>query len=79
VTWSADGKSLFVHRHDGKTVNVFRVDVETGRRDPLMSLTSPDPTGVTTPPEPLFSADGKSCVYQYSRTTNDLYLVEGLR
>jgi Tol biopolymer transport system component len=75
--WSADGGTLFVSRR-GTRLDVFRIDVQTGKRQLWRSFAMPDPAGariatfVVTP-------DGRSYAYGYLRTLDDLYLVEGLK
>ena len=80
LQWSADGRSLFAHEHgpDAK-VKVFRIDVETGRRDLWLTLVSPDPASILQSPEPILTPDGRSYVYSDVRRLDDLYLVNGLQ
>jgi eukaryotic-like serine/threonine-protein kinase len=79
VQWSADSRALFAHLHSRADTKVFRIDVETGRRDPWLTIVPPDPAGIAGSPEPILTPDGKSYVYSYIRDLNDLYLAEGLR
>ena len=79
LQWSSDGRSLFVHQHGRTDTKVFRIDVQTGKRDLLLTLSAPDPAGVAAPPEPILTPDGTSYVYSYLRILSDLYLVEGLQ
>jgi hypothetical protein len=60
-------------------VEVFQVDVATGRRALWRRFTPPDPIGVTFLSNVYFSSDMKNYVYSINRRLDVLYLVEGLR
>jgi Tol biopolymer transport system component len=77
LRWS-DGGDFFVAQ-GRKVVEIFRLDVATGRREPWRTLAPPDPAGVRGSRPILLSADGKSLVYGCYRVLSDLYIVEGLR
>ena len=73
-----DGKSgLFSTRT--VPLKVTRVDFATGRRELWKEITPPDPAGVQSIPNIVFSADGKSYAYSVSRIISDLYVVDGLK
>jgi Tol biopolymer transport system component len=74
----AGGDSLFLSRGSAP-VEIFRVDVTTGRREPWRTVVPADPAGVRSLRPIVLSADGKSLVYGCSRVLSDLYVVEGLR
>jgi len=81
IAWSSDGRHAFVAGFAQPPFRVFRVDVATGRREPWLDTSPPDPAGV----DQLNSAgaaltpDGRYYAYGYLRTLSDLFLVEGLR
>ena len=79
LLWGADGRTLFVKERGPLPVHVRRVDVVTGTRVPWKTLGPADVTGVRGLMSILLSADGTQYCYQYTRTIDDLYLVEGLR
>jgi eukaryotic-like serine/threonine-protein kinase len=81
LRWSGDGRSLFVRLADPNPLplRVVKLDLQTGRREPWLTLTPPDPAGVSGIPYIDLSADGRGYVYSYPRTLGDLYLAEGLR
>jgi hypothetical protein len=78
IRWSSDGLSLFVGRNQGLAVQVYRVELATGRRTFLWDLAARDPAGAS-PPHVRLTPDGKSYAYSFSRLLEDLYLVEGLK
>ena len=77
--WSTDGSALFV-RAAGLPVEVFRIDVGTGKRIALTRLGVPLATTVSDiDVKALASGDGRTWVYGYRRWLSDLVVVEGLR
>jgi serine/threonine protein kinase/Tol biopolymer transport system component len=77
--WSADGKSIFVHRRGELPARIYRLDVATGKKTlwketmPLETAGLGDVGGVIVTP------DGRSYVFGTGWTLSDLYLVEGLK
>jgi Tol biopolymer transport system component/predicted Ser/Thr protein kinase len=78
IRWTADGRGLYV-RPFALPTPIEIVDVATGRRTPWKTVLPADPAGVTGVSPILLSRDAKAYVYSYSRLTDDLYVVEGLR
>ncbi|HEX7251885.1 MAG TPA: hypothetical protein VF376_03315, partial [Thermoanaerobaculia bacterium] len=79
VAWTADDRTLFVHRAGGPAARIDRLDVATGRREPWRELFPSDAAGVVRVSSVFISPDGSSYVYAYSRVLSNLYLVEGLK
>jgi Tol biopolymer transport system component len=80
--WSGDGRYLYVSRQQELPGKVFRIEIETGRRELWKELMPADPAGVAHVNEsPIaISRDGKSYAYTYIRfVVSDLYLLKGLR
>lgn len=79
VRWMQDGKSLLVARADHFPVRVYRIKLESGRRELVQQLVPHDPAGVmpdvsTVSPSVLATPDGNSYLYSYVRLTSDLYV-----
>ncbi len=81
IAWSPDGRHAFVAGSEQPSFRVFRVEVATGRREPWLDTSPPDPAGVDAPAwvRAALSPDGRYYAYGYTRTLSDLLLVEGLR
>jgi hypothetical protein len=78
ITWSADGRSLFMMR--GRlSADVDRVDVATGARTPWKSLLPSDAAGVTGVRSVVVLDDGHSYAYSYERRISQLFVVSGLK
>jgi hypothetical protein len=78
VAWSSDSRYLYVYRFGTAPVDIFQVEVATGRRPLWKKLSPPDPIGITYMSNIYFSSDMKSYVYSINRRLDVLYLVDGL-
>jgi hypothetical protein len=66
--------------HDEKTsAPVYRLDVASGKRELVTTLSPTDLAGVTAIQNVRFTPDGKSYAYSFSRELSDLFLVENVR
>ncbi len=79
VRWTADGRGLYLSDSRKMPLTVYRLDLATGRREPIRSFAPADAAGVLNVFPVLLSADGKSYVYSYRRILDDLYVVTGAR
>jgi hypothetical protein len=72
------GKSLLL-RTRALPLEITRVDLASGKRDPFKEIVPADPAGAQSIPFIKFSADGKSYAYSIGRQLSDLYAVDGLK
>jgi Tol biopolymer transport system component/predicted Ser/Thr protein kinase len=79
ITWSQDGRSIYLYRSGEVPAKVYRLELATGKRTVWKQIAPLDPTGVSTIGPILMTPDGKTYVYGFHRTLGDLYLVEGLK
>ncbi|MGD0571061.1 MAG: protein kinase, partial [Candidatus Sulfotelmatobacter sp.] len=79
ITWSADGRSLYIYQPGELPARVYRVDLQTGKRSLWKELMPSDPAGVENIGPIYMTPDAKTCVFGYHRMLADLYLVEGLK
>jgi Tol biopolymer transport system component len=79
VRWTPDGRHLYVLRPGIMSSQVSLIDVATGERRLWKEIRPADPAGVGQVSPILITPDGKSYVYSYRRSLQDLYLVTGLR
>ena len=80
--WSGDGRSLYVSRPQEVPGKIFRIEIETGRRELWKELMPADPAGViAVSNSPVaISRDGRSYAYSYARTVvSDLFLLGGVK
>ena len=76
---SPDGRSVLVVSATKNSMNVFRVDLASGRRVLFKKIGPADPTGVAFTIGGAFTPDGKYYAYCYGRLLNELYAVDGMR
>ncbi|MDQ6891760.1 MAG: serine/threonine-protein kinase [Acidobacteriota bacterium] len=76
--WSADGRFLYIHRTNAAPLQVERLEIATGRREPWKTLMPADAAGVSSL-APLPTRDGAAYAYWFIRTLSDLYIVDGLK
>jgi len=80
IRFAPDGRWLYVLvRGLPTSAVVYRIDLATGERALVKTLTPPDGIGLLGIPRVLLSADAGSYVYTYVRFLDELYLVDGLR
>ncbi len=75
--WSADGRTLFIS-HEGTHLDVFGIEVQSGKRELWKTFEVPDPAGVRMS-NFITTRNARSYAYGYLRTLDELYLVEGLK
>ena len=76
--WTTDSRSLYIGKI-GMPARVEICDVATGARRFWKEIVPPDPAGVLAIGPIVITPDGKSYVYSYRRTLDDLFLVTGLK
>ena len=79
LRFTADGRSLYVTRMSAPPGIIDLVDIATGKRTPWKSFEPPDPSGVEVVGPAVISEDGRSYVYSYRRTLDELFLATGMR
>ncbi len=80
--WSGDGRYLYVSRQQELPGRVFRINIETGRRELWKELMPADPVGVVhvNSSRIAISRDGRSYAYNYIRVVESIFfLLGGLR
>jgi DNA-binding winged helix-turn-helix (wHTH) protein len=80
ISWSADGRSLFVWRPTEYPMRIYRLAIDLGTRELWREIDPPDPAGLFYDRSEIYmTPDGASYCYSTHNSFNDLYLVEGLR
>ena len=81
MTWSADGRYLFLLRiRLGIPGSFDRREISTGKTSRWLEFQPADLTGVTTLGPAIITPDGRSYAYSYERVeSSDLFVVDGLR
>jgi Tol biopolymer transport system component len=83
VQWSADGRFLYVARrresNPETAAEIHRVEIATGRRELVRTLSPPDTAGVEWIERIVLTPDARSYCYTYKQTLGTLFVAEGLR
>jgi len=77
--WTADGRFLYVFRHNAIPAPVYRLDLSSGKKELWKEVGPSDSAGVTGVAHFQVTPDGSAYAYNYARTLSDLYLVEGVK
>ena len=75
----SDGTSALIAQVGPVPCVVERLDLESGRREPFLTLAPPDLSGVVSISPIYFSEDLKSYVYSYARQQSQLFVSEARR
>ena len=78
LRWGADG-SLVLYRGSQVPVHSERLDLATGRREPLRTFGNPETAGALRIGTFALTNDGKSYAYAYGYQLSHLFLVEGAK
>jgi DNA-binding winged helix-turn-helix (wHTH) protein/dipeptidyl aminopeptidase/acylaminoacyl peptidase len=79
VAWTPDGRALLVRTREARVpLELLRLDLATGNREPWKTLRPPDMAGLTGPGSVALSRDGRSLAYSFATRLSDLYLVPRL-
>jgi len=78
TSWSSDSKAVYVDSTGETAVNVYRVEIDAGKRSPFTILSPSDKAGLTYMALCCVTPDGKFYAYSYNRQISELFIVEGL-
>jgi tRNA A-37 threonylcarbamoyl transferase component Bud32 len=79
VSWTSDGRALWLFRRGEVPGPVFKLDLATGQRELSKMLVPADAAGVYSIIEFQITPDGTAYAYGYTRLLSELYLVRGLK
>jgi len=77
--WSADGSALYVYRNGEMPLQVYRVNLGTGKQQMVREITPADSTGVVSVGPIAMSLDASRYVYSYYHNLSVLYIISGLK
>jgi eukaryotic-like serine/threonine-protein kinase len=81
IGWTPDGESVYVAPilAHAKSVQVSRVNIQTGKMEPWKIFGEQTGAGVSTVVAPHLSSNGDGYAYLYVRVLSEAYVVTGLR
>jgi Tol biopolymer transport system component len=79
--WSPDGTSVYARKNStrGVTVQMYKVNIVTGKVDPWKSFGPNLQSGVMAVSSPRFSRDGTAYAYIYVQDVAQAYVMRGLK
>jgi DNA-binding winged helix-turn-helix (wHTH) protein/Tol biopolymer transport system component len=77
-TWTSDAHYVYAYQKQLAPVKIYRLNIQNGQRQLFKEINPLDETGLCDMTEILFSPNGRSYVYGYTRLLSELYLVNGL-
>jgi DNA-binding beta-propeller fold protein YncE len=78
IAWTEDGGAVYVCGQGRVSLEIFRVDVETGERTLAHNIRPGDPAGVMDIQPVKITPDGRHYAYGYRRYLSDLFVVHGM-
>jgi eukaryotic-like serine/threonine-protein kinase len=82
VAFAEDDRHLLISKSLGDrflAAGIHKLDLVTGKTEPVRTIAIPDPTGAQSIDLILTSKDGRTIAFGYRRFVSDLYLAEGLK
>jgi Tol biopolymer transport system component len=77
--WSADSKSLYVYHTGDVPMDIYRLELATGKITSIRSLLPTSRTGVVSIAPVVTNPEANAFLYSYLQTTSVLYVVSGLK
>jgi eukaryotic-like serine/threonine-protein kinase len=80
LDFSSDGNAVLLRRRGSENgAEIWRVEMGSGKRTLIRTISLPAVTSITGRPAPIISRDGKNYAYRYYIRSSAEYLVEGLK
>jgi eukaryotic-like serine/threonine-protein kinase len=79
IRWSPDGRFLWVRRRATGRAPIERLDLETGRREPIAEITPRDTAGLLEIMRVSLADDPSAYAYDYWESFSHLFVIEGAR
>jgi serine/threonine protein kinase len=79
LAWSNDGGAIFVTGQGRISLEIIRVNLESGERSAHHTIRPADPGGIMDLSPARITPDGQTYAYGYRRYLSDLFVVTGLR
>jgi hypothetical protein len=77
--WTEDSKGIYVYRTDERPVRIDHVDILTGKRMPVRTVTPLEKAGITTVSPVTTTRDASEVAFSYYQNLSNLYRVTGVK
>jgi len=78
IAWTEEGTGVFVCGQGRVSLDIFRIDAQTGERTLAHTIRPGDPAGVMDIQPVKITPDGRHYAYGYRRYLSDLFVVHGM-
>jgi eukaryotic-like serine/threonine-protein kinase len=75
IRWDASGREAYVYKDEKTSATVYRLDVNSGKREEVGKLAPADVAGVTSISNVAYTADGKTYAYSEMEELSELFVV----
>ncbi|CAN5830350.1 hypothetical protein BH18ACI5_BH18ACI5_19480 [soil metagenome] len=79
LRWNTDGSLLYVGAAAGSSIQVFAINMNSGKRAPALEVAPRDRVGAGGIQDLFLTADGRGYAFGYVRVLQNLYLIKNLR
>jgi Tol biopolymer transport system component len=79
LRWNRTGRALFLRKEKGQSVEIWSLDVDSGRSERIGSIGPSDTTGALGVDTLFLTPDGKTYAYSVQRRLSTLFVVTGLK
>lgn len=79
VNWHGDSNNIFLTHQDGANVQIFNLELSSGRRQLWATFSPQDKTGMTSNTLLLITPDGSHFAYEAHKMYSTLFVANGLR
>jgi serine/threonine protein kinase/Tol biopolymer transport system component len=79
IRWSKDGREAYVYHDEKTSATIYRLDMNSGKRQQMATLTPLDVAGVTSISNLEYTPDGKAYAFSDTQELSDLFVVQGVR
>jgi len=79
LQWGTDGQTLYLARANELPVRVYRLHLQTGRKELVKEVSPADPAGILGSIHVSMTPDAGAYILGINRTLSSLFLVEGLK
>jgi Tol biopolymer transport system component len=80
IMWASDGKHVFVQSQTATGINIYKVDIESGKRELWQAITPKDAAGLRPMTIPVsVTPDGRWIAYAWRTQLGQLYSSDTLK
>jgi Tol biopolymer transport system component len=79
LNWTRDGRSAYLFQWGEIPARIFRIDLQTGKKELIGQFAPQDQAGTTAILSGRITADGRHYAYTYESGLSELFVVDGVK